>query len=236
MPACQIEVVASTPEDVVAAADGGADRIEFCTHLGSGGLTPGRALVQVAMEEAQARDVGIRVLVRPREGDFVYSVAEKKAILIEAEALMEMGVDRVVTGGLDAAGWPDAALMAALDRSIGLQNVVFHRALDEVTDAEACARRLLDAGVQTVLSSGGAKRAVDGAGRIEAWVRSGLEVVAGAGVLPEHAQALVATGVEAVHASCRMPKTADSNGLFDQSRSAVSREKVRQLVTAVRRI
>ncbi|MBL6645798.1 MAG: copper homeostasis protein CutC [Flavobacteriales bacterium] len=236
MLACQVEVVASTPEDVGAAADGGADRVELCTHLGCGGLTPGRALVQVALEEAKARGIGIRVLVRPREGDFVYSAAERKAILNEAEALMAMGVDRVVTGGLDAAGWPDQDLMSALDRNVGLQCVVFHRALDEVTDADTCAQRLLEAGVQTVLSSGGAVRAVDGIGRIEAWVRSGLEVVAGAGVLPEHAEALIATGVEALHASCRMPKAAQGNGLFDHSRSAVSREQVSRLVDAVRRI
>ena len=236
MPACQVEVVASTPEDVCAAADGGADRVEFCTHLGSGGLTPGRALVQVALEEAKARNVGVRVLVRPREGDFVYSGAERIAILKEAEALMAMGVDRVVTGGLDAAGWPDQHLISALDRSVGLQHVVFHRALDEIADASGCARRLLEAGVQTVLSSGGAVRAVDGIGRIEAWVRSGLQVVAGAGVLPEHAGPLMAAGVEALHASCRMPKAAQGTGLFDHSRSAVSREQVSQLVAAVRRI
>ena len=61
MVACQVEVVCSTVEDVVAAAEGGADRIELCAHLPSGGLTPGRSLTEAAWKEAQSLGLVFRV-------------------------------------------------------------------------------------------------------------------------------------------------------------------------------
>ena len=226
MAECRIEVVASTPEDVCLAATGGADRVEFCTHLASGGLTPGRGLT----EEAYA-------MVRPREGDFVDSRSEKRSIVREAEGLMALGVERVVTGGLDADGLPDLDLLAMLDQAIGLDAVVFHRAVDEVEATVDCAAIFRDAGIKAVLTSGGAAKAVDGLERIRQWSNSGLLVVGGAGVKPAHAQALVEAGVEAVHASCRMAvEQQGPDRLFDRSRTAVCTAQVSELVEAVRSI
>jgi len=235
MAECRVEVVASTPEDVCLAAEGGADRVEFCTHLASGGLTPGRGLVEEALVMARQLGLGFRVLVRPREGDFVYSRAEKRAILRESEGLLGLGVDRVVTGGLDQNGAPDLDLLATLDQSVGLDNVVFHRAADEAAGATDAAVILRNAGVKAVLTSGGALKAVDGLERIRLWSNSGLQVIAGAGVLPAHAKALVEAGVEAVHASCRVPVAPQGKSvLFDRSRTEVSAAQVAELVAAVR--
>lgn len=237
MAECRIEVVASTPEDVCLAATGGADRVEFCTHLASGGLTPGRGLTEEAYAMARQLGLGFRVLVRPREGDFVYSRSEKRSIVREAEGLMALGVERVVTGGLDADGLPDLDLLAMLDQAFGLDAVVFHRAVDEVEATVDCAAIFRDAGIKAVLTSGGAAKAVDGLERIRQWSNSGLLVVGGAGVKPAHAQALVEAGVEAVHASCRMAvEQQGPDRLFDRSRTAVCTAQVSELVEAVRSI
>lgn len=235
MAACTVEVVCSTVEDVVAAAHGGADRIEFCTHLPSGGLTPGRSLAEAAWKEAQAQGLVFRVLIRPREGDFVYAASERLSMAREAEAWMALGVDKVVTGGLDAQGSPDEALLKELDQAVGLQHVVFHRAIDESVDMKQAAGVLRQAGIRRVLSSGGAVKAIEGAEGLKHLLAAGLEVVAGAGVQPDHAGPLVALGVEGVHASCR--KQALSNGagrLFDGHRTEVDSNTVAALVDAVR--
>lgn len=235
MAACTVEVVCSTVEDVVAAASGGADRVEFCSHLPSGGLTPGRALIEEARREAQARGLVFRVLIRPREGDFVYTASERLSIVREAEALMSLGLDKVVTGGLNAQGRPDAALLKELDEAVGLQHVVFHRAIDEAVDMKLAAFVLHQAGIRTVLSSGGAVRAVDGGEGLGHLLAAGLEVVAGAGVQPDHAGSLVALGVEGVHASCRKKATSTGAGrLFDGERTEVDSQAVAALVNAVR--
>ena len=232
---CRVEVVASSVEDVHAAAAGGADRVEFCVHLDSGGLTPGRALTADALEVARSEGLGFRVLVRPREGSFVYSLHEKRAILHEAEALMSMGVDKVVTGALTEEGAIDVDLIGGLEGTVGLECVVFHRAFDELGGAPLHRRQLLDSGVCSLLTSGGAARAVEGVEVIQAAVAEGLTVIAGAGVRPGHVQALVDAGVEAVHASCRVQVVPATAGrLFDMGYQKVDPVKVRALVEAVR--
>lgn len=235
MAACRVEVVASTVEDVRAAAKGGAHRVEFCTHLPSGGLTPGRALIEAGLEAARDSGIGFRVLVRPREGDFVYSSEERRAIVREAEALLALGVDKVVTGGLTPEGRIDGMLMSELDRAVGRDDIVFHRAVDEVQDFGSVPDQLVDAGVRTVLSSGGRVRALEGRQGIEILVRAGLEVVAGSGVQPDQAGMLIPLGVEALHASCRRPAAGWGGGkLFDPARTEVDPAMVESLVKAVR--
>ena len=234
MAACRVEVVASTVEDVLAAAAGGADRVEFCTHLVSGGLTPGRSLTEQALAAAKENGLGFRVLIRPREGDFVYSPIERQAIVAEAEAVLALGADKVVCGGLLANGTLDLDMLTALDQALGLDQVVFHRALDEAIDHTEARRQLKAAGVRTVLTSGGRPKAVEGLSVIEETVQSGLEVVAGAGVQPDQVADFVRVGVEAVHASCRVSCGSPEGRLFDANRTRVDEEKVRALVEAVR--
>lgn len=236
MAACRVEVVASTVEDVLAAAAGGADRVEFCTHLASGGLTPGRSLIEQALATAKQNGLGFRVLIRPREGDFVYMPIERQAIVAEAEAVLSLGADKVVCGGLLASGTVDLDLLTALDLTVGLKQVVFHRALDEAIDHTEARRQLKAAGVRTVLTSGGRTRAAEGLSAIEETVQSGLEVVVGAGVQSNQVADFARLGVEAVHASCRVPCGAPEGRLFDAARTRVDEQKVRALVEAVRAV
>ena len=236
MAVCRVEVVASTVEDVLAAVAGGADRVEFCTHLASGGLTPGRSLIEQALAAAKENGLGFRVLIRPREGDFVYTSIERQAIVAEAEAVLALGVDKVVCGGLMHDGSIDGVLLNELHRAVGLDQVVFHRAFDEAVDHTETRRQLKSAGVRTVLTSGGRPKAAEGLSAIEETVQSGLEVVAGAGVQPNQVAEFVRVGVEAVHASCRVPCGAPEGRLFDSARTRVDETKVRALVEAVRAV
>ncbi|RPG80749.1 MAG: copper homeostasis protein CutC [Crocinitomicaceae bacterium TMED114] len=234
MAACRVEVVASTVEDVLAAAAGGADRVEFCTHLASGGLTPGRSLIEQAMAVAKENGLGFRVLIRPREGDFVYTSIERQSIVAEAEAVLSLGADEAVCGGLLTNGAIDEVLLTELDKAVGLDKVVFHRAFDEAVHHDEARRQLKAAGVQAVLTSGGAPRAVEGLAAIQDTVQSGLEVVAGAGVQSNQVADFVRAGVEAVHASCRVTCGHLEGRLFDAARTRVDETQVRALVEAVR--
>ena len=236
MAACRVEVVVSTVEDVLTAAAGGADRVELCTHLESGGLTPGRSLIEQALEATKENGLGFRVLIRPREGDFVYTAIERQAMVAEAEAVLSLGADKVVCGGLLANGTVDPDLLAVLDQAVGLDQVVFHRAFDEARDHAEARRQLKEAGVRTVLTSGGRPKAAEGLSAIEETVQSGLEVVAGAGVQPDQVADFIWAGVEAVHASCRVPCASPEGRLFDAARTRVDETKVRAMVEAVRAI
>ena len=231
-----VEVVVSTLADLKAAADGGADRVELCVDLGCGGLTPGRSLTEAAAAQCSSLGLGLRVLIRPRTGDFVFDADERTLIVREAEATLALGAEKVVVGGLDAEGLPDRELLGALGHAVGMEAVVFHRALDEAVHYGQALQRLEEAGVKEVLTSGGEGRAVEGISGI-AQAAQHFSVVAGSGVLPDQVDALVSAGAHAVHASCRTPQTGQRQGrLFDAARSVVDAERVRALVEAVRAV
>ncbi len=229
-----VEVVASTLADVDAAAAGGAQRVELCVDLACGGLTPGRSLVEAALERAHQHGMTVRVLIRPRIGDFVFHSDERSLMVREAAAVMNLGAEKVVMGGLDANGLPDEALLEDLSRAVGMEHVVFHRALDESIDFGQALVRLKEAGIREVLTSGGHAKAMDGlAGLTQA--AQDFMVVAGSGVAPDQVGALVAAGAHDVHASCRVPAPVTRQGrLFSEARTAVDEDKVRDLVAAVR--
>ena len=136
-------------------------------------------------------------------------------------------------GGLLANGTVDLDLVTALDQAVGLDQVVFHRAFDEAVEHAEARRQLKAAGVRTVLTSGAGQRAAEGLSAIQGTVQSGLEVVAGAGVQPDQVADFVRIGVEAVHASCRVPSGVLNGRLFDAARTRVDEAKVRALVEAV---
>ena len=70
----QIEVCASSLTSVFHAAQAGADRVELCTELSLGGLTPSYGFVKQAL----LLKLPLHVLIRPRSGHFTYSENEIK--------------------------------------------------------------------------------------------------------------------------------------------------------------
>ncbi|WP_431220888.1 copper homeostasis protein CutC [Leifsonia xyli] len=185
-----------------------ADRIEVCTALGMGGLTPSAALIRSAVEhaEAEGRPGFVHVLVRPRGGGFVYDAAEIALTVADIRYAGSAGAAGVVIGALDEAGTVDGeALSRFVDAAEGMQ-VTFHRAIDVVPDPVAAIDELAVRGVHRVLSSGGAGRTADGVRTLRALrerAAGRLEVMAAGGVRVEDIPALARAGVDAVHLSAR---------------------------------
>jgi copper homeostasis protein len=95
---------------------------------------------------------------------------------------------------------------------------------------------LLNAGVTSVLSSGGAARAVEGLDRLQRMADLGMDVVAGGGVRPKDVKALAEAGVEAVHASCRLTTGCQASPLFDDAVHPVDPDKAMALVDAAQHL
>lgn len=196
-----LEIAVQDPEGVAAAAAGGADRLELAAALALGGLTPSPGLTALAVSGG----VPVHVLVRPREGGFEYSAAERDVLLDDVRRAVDAGAAGVVVGGL-VDGGVDAALVAAVRGLAGSAEVTFHRAFDTVADRGAALEQLVGLGVDRVLTSGGASRAADACDVLADLVaRAGgrIQVMAGAGVDAGNVGALLATGVAAVHASAK---------------------------------
>lgn len=225
----EVEICASTIRDVAIAMEAGAGRVELCSVWSVGGITPN----VVVVEAAASMGMSVRALIRPREGSFVHSPSERSWAAEEAKVMLDCGAERVVVGGLDSNGGLDEAYLETLVEAVGAESLVWHRAIDASESPEQDIDTLLDWGVTSILSSGGAIRAVDGLARIESVVAKGMKVVAGGGVRPEDVPQLVASGVEAVHASCRVPTSGPISPLFDTTVHSVDYDKVCDLVEAV---
>ncbi|WP_221584971.1 copper homeostasis protein CutC [Microbacterium sp. G2-8] len=195
------ELAVQDPAGVAVASRVRPDRIELCTALSTGGVTPSAALIDAAVET----EVPVHVLVRPREGGFVYDAAERAVIVADVADAVRRGASGVVVGGL-ARGAVDADLVRrAIDAADG-REVTFHRAFDTLPDRVGGLADLVDLGVDRVLTSGGASRAVEALDELSALAsQSGgrVQIMAGAGVTSENVGEIAATGVAAVHASAK---------------------------------
>ena len=195
-----------------AAADCGADRVELCAALALGGLTPPLSLMQAAA----AVPIATRVLCRPRPGNFRHDGAELQLIADDMTATAEAGLEGVVIGAGTAAGLDRGALAQLVDhaRHLGARRnrplgLTLHRVFDALDDQSTGLEQAIELGFDTVLTSGGAPRAVAGAGQLEALVRQAagrITILAGSGVDVDAVRPLAAAGLRAFHASCRAPR------------------------------
>jgi copper homeostasis protein len=212
----QIEACVESLEAAVAAAEGGAHRIELCASLAVGGVSPSSELLAACVSQLE---IPIFVMVRPRGGNFHYSAAERAGMLEEVGRVKAAGAHGIVTGALR----PDATVDETLTREVIAVArplpVTFHRAFDECRDAEKALETLIALGVTRVLTSGQAATASEGATTIAKLMRLAagrIGILAGGGINGDNVGALVRTsGVREVHFS------------------ATDAEKVRRVVEAV---
>lgn len=206
-----LEIAVQDAAGAMAAASGGATRVELCSALRLGGLTPSQGLVEHVLEATAGRGSFVHVLVRSRGGGFVYDKSEVATMEREIHVLRRAGVHGIVVGALDHSGGIDIGALARwVDAAEGLA-VTFHRAIDACPDPAAQLGVLAAAGVRRVLSSGGAGRSIDGLAvltRMAAGAPAGFEVMAGGGVRIQDLPLLQQAGVHAVHLSARVAVTA----------------------------
>lgn len=182
---CLLECCCDGLEAAREAWAGGADRIELCRDLDTGGLTPFREVIAEAVREAEGRPVN--VLVRPREGDFVYSGEEIRRMIEDIAFCREAGANAVVVGTLTASGQIDMDAMGRLLEAAAGMHVTFHRAFDECSDPSACLEDIIYLGCDRLLSSGHEKDAFVGRMRLADMVRQAegrITVMPGCGINP----------------------------------------------------
>lgn len=196
-----LEICVDDAAGVDAAVAGGADRIELCSALELGGLTPSAALQEHALRTV----CPIHVMIRPRAGGFVYDDSDVALMVEEIGLAVARGAQGVVVGALRPDGGLDREALARFRDAARDAAVVLHRAIDLVPDPVAAVREVAALGYDAILSSGGAPTAIEGAPTLAAMVATAseqLSIIAGAGVTPENVARLIAdTGVRAVHGS-----------------------------------
>jgi copper homeostasis protein len=198
-----VEAAVESLDDALAAAAGGADRLERCANLDAGGTTPSAALITAVREKVE---LPLLVMIRPRDGDFVYSDDELSCMYEDVAMARSLGASGVVLGVLDTFDRLDLERTGALVEAAEGIPVTFHRAIDQVARRVVSLDALAALGVARVLTSGGAETAHKGTDELRAMVqRAGdrLDIVAGGGVRAHNAREIVErTGVTELHARC----------------------------------
>jgi copper homeostasis protein len=203
----RIEVLATSVGAARLALIGGADRIELCENDPQGGTTPSAGTIETVLAMAEPYGVPVHVMVRPRGGGFVYDADEQAVMRRDVDTAVRLGAQGLVMGMLTAGGEVDRALLDRLVERAAGRAVTFHRAVDVARSLELATETAFDHGCHRVLTSGGAPTAAEGARMIARLVRNapdGCLVMAGGGITPDTARALVAdTLVPEVHVAVR---------------------------------
>lgn len=200
----RLEMAISSVEDAVVARDGGADRLELCTALALGGLSPSLGLFH---EVRRVVALPVMAMARPRAGGFAYSESEFRVLQRDAGLFLDHGAEGVVFGVLTEDARVDRKRCRAVVRQADSRAAVFHRAFDLTPDPFEALEELIDLGLRRVLTSGHQPNCTKGAGLIAELVRRAagrIEILPGAGVNASTVRQLLArTACDQVHASLR---------------------------------
>jgi copper homeostasis protein len=235
------ELAVQDPHGIAVAAGYGVDRVELCSALPLGGVTPSTGLLELAL--ATPGMPPVHVLIRPRAGGFSYDAAEASVIVADVRRTVAVGAAGVVVGGLRDGRIDGPLLQRIVDAADG-RSVTFHRAFDALPDPFAAIDELVSLGADRILTAAGADSVGDALPRLAELVGHAagrLEVMAGSGVDAALVPRLVATGVPAIHGSAK-GRVAESPGLAlgsaaparSAERETTDEQKVRRIVDALR--
>ncbi|MBQ9284669.1 MAG: copper homeostasis protein CutC [Bacteroidaceae bacterium] len=200
----ELEVCCGSMLSALNAVEGGAGRIELCSALALDGLTPSIGLTRELRLLYPA--LRIHVLIRPREGNFVYSDAELCAMLHDIELAAAAGATAIVAGALTPAGDIDINATRRLIEAAGPLPFTFHRAFDAVNDQHEALEQLAELGAARVLTSGGAPTALHGKEQLRKLNQQAagrISILPGGGVNSNNARLILDhTGAREIHGSC----------------------------------
>jgi len=202
-----LEVCIDNVHGLAAAIEGGADRIELCSALDIGGLTPSVGLLRAAASNT----VPVVAMIRPRGGDFCFDELETRLMLDDIDAVADAGLQGVVLGASTPDGQLDARTLERLLRRAmdhGLR-CTLHRAIDLCPDLAQATELAVDLGFERILSSGGARSAPDGIEGLQRCFEAAagrIAIMPGAGISADNVDLLRARlPLTDIHASCSAP-------------------------------
>lgn len=196
-----LEICASTYQSAINAEKAGAHRIELCSELAIGGITPSYGLLKAVVESLS---IPIFVLIRPRSGNFTYSEAEFDIMKMNIQLCKDLGCAGIVSGVLNKDGTIDVDRTNTLIELSKPLPFVFHRAFDRTPDPFEAIEQLMELGVDRVLTSGqetSAEKGVDLLVQLKGKTNDRMTILPGGGINSENIMTFRAAGFSEVHAS-----------------------------------
>jgi copper homeostasis protein len=239
-----LEICVDSVDSALAAQRGGAHRIELCSSLIEGGVTPSAGLISVVRNLVS---IDLYVMIRPRSGDFCYSDQELDAMQQDIRVAKQIGANGVVFGILNKDGSIDVDRCRRLVDSARPLKVTFHRAFDMSRNLNQSLGKIILAGVDRVLTSGAQDKVEKALPKLKQLNRAAgdrLALMVGGGITERNARRIIEeTGVREIHASVRATVPSPMRHRNDKvamgnlkgreyERIVVAEEKVRRLLKA----
>jgi len=210
-----LEVCVDDAHGLAAAVEAGADRIELCSALAVGGLTPSAGLMALA----KPPPTPVYAMIRPRPGDFVFSPAELDVMRRDIDAVRAASLAGVVLGASLSDGRLDERMLTKLAGHAAGLGMTLHRAFDLVPDFEEAMAIAAELGFERILTSGGARNAPEAVDRLAQLVdlaAGRLSIMPGSGINPDTiGELLPRLKVTEVHSSCSIREPANDKRLID---------------------
>ncbi len=195
-----IEVCANSLQSALNAEKAGAHRIELCSELAVGGITPSYGLLKAVREKIT---IPVHVLIRPRSGDFTYSDDEFQIMKTDIETCVDMGFEGIVSGVLKKDFTLDVERMKILIEASGVLKFTFHRAFDWMQNPLEALTKLESLGADCILTSGQQKSAEEGIALLTELRQkaSTITIMPGGGIEPDNINVFKENGFHAAHLS-----------------------------------
>ena len=202
----KVEICCGNFQDAYHAFLGGADRVELCSSLHMGGLTPTLGALKLVKQKTNLEVV---CMLRPRGAGFCYTEAEFQELLVDGELFLKQGADGIVFGFLTENFEIDITktrLAVQLAKKYN-KTAVFHRAFDCVKNPFEAIEILIELGVDRILTSGQQPTAIEGTSLIQTLQTTygtRIEILGGSGIKATNVQDFMKrTKLTQVHSSCR---------------------------------
>ena len=229
-----LEICANSLQSALNAQMAGADGIELCSELSVGGITPSLGLLKLIKEKI---DIPVHVLIRPRSGNFNYTNDEFEQMKNDIQLCKDLGFAGIVSGVLSENNSIDIKRTQELIDISKPLSFTFHRAFDCVPKPEQALEKLIQLGVNRILTSGQKDKAIDGLEllkRLKNQAKDQLIILPGSGIRPENAEVFREAGFDEIHSSASASAKIKSP-FFDSTEQSVSDPKtISEIVSIIR--
>ncbi|SDS54443.1 copper homeostasis protein [Formosa sp. Hel1_31_208] len=217
-----LEICANSYQSAKNAQIAGAQRIELCSELSVGGITPSYGLINQVISDL---DIETFVLIRPRSGNFCYSEEEFEIIKKNIEICKTIGCHGIVSGVLKPDNTIDLKRTRNLIELSKPLAFTFHRAFDIVPNPKDAIDQLIDLGVDRILTSGQHSKAIDGLETLKdlkQHAKNYITLLVGSRVSSKNAKYFKDEGFEELHASASEAMNTESSVYFGSTPQTVS--------------
>lgn len=229
-----LEIIASHPEACLTAERGGATRLELCSALQVGGVTPSLSLAEFAVERTKCE---VAVLIRNREGNFVYNSEDIKLMANDIRRFADKGVNAVVVGALTPEGDIDVEALRMFKKAAlrGKVDLAFHRAFDVCRKPLEALSILEQEGVCRLLTSGQQATCIEGKENLIQYAKhvSDLRIMPGSGLRSSNIYELDRMLFHDFHASASVVRNANSSAIIHEGFIDVNEDEVKAMAHAV---